>query len=91
MLKISGTQLGLMLQAVAAFSFAIIISLISSWKLTMVVVLFLPLLFTAGITHGRNMKGAHAERASHAESGSKVNEMLFISRRYCIDSLIYFI
>lgn len=42
----------------------------------MIVIVFLPVLVMAGISHGRSLKGASAERAAKSETGSKVNYLI---------------
>ena len=70
--QVGGNQLGLLFIAASSVFVSLGVALASSWKLTLVNLLFFPFLFAAGIAHGKNIKGSAETMMDTADKGGKV-------------------
>ena len=71
----SGPTFSTILNAVGALIAALVISFMASWKLSLVVLSFTPLMFVTGIIQGQRISKAAGDRkttTSHAEDGGRV-------------------
>ena len=71
----SGPTFSTILNAVGAIITALVISFMASWKLSLVVLSFIPFMFLAGIIQGQQVSKATENRkaaSSHAEDGGRV-------------------
>ena len=70
--QVGGTQLGLIVLAVSSLLIALAIAFASSWKLTLVILLFIPFVMGAGFIYGRNLQGSAKRMTAAVEEGDKV-------------------
>ncbi|KAK2159081.1 hypothetical protein NP493_1733g00026 [Ridgeia piscesae] len=69
---VGGNQLGLLFIAASSLFVSLGVALTSSWKLTLVNLLFFPFLFAAGIVYGKNIKGSAQRMMDTADKGGKI-------------------
>jgi ABC-type bacteriocin/lantibiotic exporter with double-glycine peptidase domain len=71
---LTGVRIGIILQALSAITTALIIAFSSSWKLTLVVCCFVPLMMFTGAIQGqkRGKAGQSKDKGSFPEQGGQV-------------------
>jgi ATP-binding cassette subfamily B (MDR/TAP) protein 1 len=65
---LSGLRIGVILNALGAIVSALIIAFIAGWKLTLVILLFVPLMIFSGMLQGRRM--ANAKKPTEKKTGN---------------------
>lgn len=71
---LTGVRIGIILQALSAMITALVIGFSSSWKLTLIVVCFVPLMMFTGVLQGQKQgkAGQSKEQGSFTEQGGEV-------------------
>ncbi|KAI0217659.1 ATP-dependent translocase ABCB1 [Lamellibrachia satsuma] len=69
---VSGTQLGNVFLAASSILVSLLVAFLSSWKLSVVILLFIPILIAAGFAHGKDVRGSAQRSMRAAELGGKV-------------------
>jgi len=70
--QVASGQLGLMISAVSSLVVAFGLAFVSSWKLTLADLVFVPLLMAAGYAMGQTIKGSAKRFMDMTEHGEKV-------------------
>ncbi|KAH9520278.1 Multidrug resistance protein 1 [Bulinus truncatus] len=68
----TGSKIGLMLEAAATIIAALLIALIYGWKLTLVVLAFMPLMFLGGFVQGKVIAGASKKDRKQLQQAGKI-------------------
>ncbi|KAL3831647.1 hypothetical protein ACJMK2_023375, partial [Sinanodonta woodiana] len=72
---VTGSKLGNVLESVATIVVSLVIVFFSSWKLTLVVLAFLPLMVGVGLIHGKILQGStKSDKKSLEEAGQIFSE-----------------
>ncbi|XP_033762523.1 ATP-dependent translocase ABCB1-like [Pecten maximus] len=73
----AGNKVGSVLESLSTAFVAIIIAFIHSWKLTLVVLAFMPLMIAAGVIHGKKLTGfSKGDKSVAEESGKLTSEAI---------------
>ncbi|KAI0233433.1 ATP-dependent translocase ABCB1 [Lamellibrachia satsuma] len=69
---VSGTQLGNVFLTASSLLVSLLVAFLSSWKLSLVVLLFIPFFVAAGIARGKDVQGSAQRSMRAAEQGGKI-------------------
>ena len=69
---LTSDKLGILLQGVAGMGFAVIFGFVINWKLTLVMLVFVPITFTSGIIVGRSSTSNKVKGKSSNEEGGRI-------------------
>ena len=76
--QVASGQLGLMISATSSLVIALGLAFVSSWKLTLADLIFVPLLLAAGFAMGQTIKGSAKRFMDMTEHGEKVGHRKLI-------------
>ena len=76
--QVASGQMGLMIYSASSLVLALGLSFVSSWKLTLVDMVFVPLLLAAGYAIGKTVKGSAKRFMDMTEHGEKVGHRKLI-------------
>ncbi|KAH9520279.1 ATP-dependent translocase ABCB1, partial [Bulinus truncatus] len=68
----TGSKIGLMLEAISTIACAVAIAFVSGWKLTLVVLSFMPVMIIGGIIQGRAIAGASNSEKKQVQQAGKI-------------------
>ncbi|XP_021371103.1 multidrug resistance protein 1B-like [Mizuhopecten yessoensis] len=73
----AGNKLGAVLESLATVTAALVIAFINSWRLTLVVLAFMPLMVLSGVVHGKMLTGfSKGDKTVTEESGKLTSEAI---------------
>ncbi|XP_060069104.1 ATP-dependent translocase ABCB1-like [Ylistrum balloti] len=73
----AGNKVGAVLESLSTVSVAVIIAFIHSWKLTLVIFAFMPLMVVAGVIHSKKLTGfSKGDKSVTEEAGKLTSEVI---------------
>ena len=81
----TGVRVGIIFQSLSATITALVVAFTAGWKLTFVVLCFVPLMIITGILQGNKQKNIaqSKEKSSLVEQGGQVQKCFYIEEDFC--------